>query len=587
MIRQPIITVLGHVDHGKTTLLDYIRGTAIAEREAGKITQHIGATEIPKHVVEKICGKKLDKLRIKLTIPGLLFIDTPGHEAFTNLRKRGGSIADMAILVVDINQGFQPQTLEAIDILKTYKVPFIVAANKVDLINGWSPVNDAFFLESLEKQDENTRLLAENKIYELVGKLYELGFNSERFDRVTDFTKQVLIIPTSGKTGEGVPDLLLYVAGLSQKFMEGKLNIDIEKPGRGSILEVKEVQGLGTTVDVILYEGKLKSGDNIVLSGVDKPIRTKIRALLSPKPLQEIRDPKQRFNSIKEVHAACGIKIAAPGLDKAIPGGSIIAVRNNLEEVMKEIEEEMKEIQFEKEIDGVVVKADTLGSLEALVKLLETEKVPVKFGSIGKVSKKDIIKAFAVKQKNKYLGVVFAFNTSVMEDAAEEAVRLDIPIFESNVIYTLLESYTGWKESEKEKEKENLLSSNIYPCKLKILPGYIFRKSKPAVCGIEINQGTLRPGARLVNKSGEIIGKVKEIQDNGKNIKEATPGMQVAVSIEGGSIGKNIDEGDELYTFIPINRIRELLALFEKNNMDVEMELLKEIKQIEKKIKEW
>lgn len=586
MIRQPIITVLGHVDHGKTTLLDYIRGTTVAEREAGKITQHIGATEIPKKNIEEICGDKLKKLGIELTIPGLLFIDTPGHEAFTNLRKRGGSIADLAILVIDINQGLQPQTLEAIDILKTYKVPFIVAANKIDMLNGWVSHNGAFFLESFNKQEEKVKLELENKIYELVGKLYELGFNSERFDRVSDFTKQILIIPTSAKTGEGIPDLLLYASGLSQKFMEKKLDIDIEKPGRGSILEVKEVQGLGTTIDIILYEGKIRTGDTIVLAGMQGPIQTKVRALLRPKPLQEIRDPKQRFNSVKEVHAACGIKIAAPNLDNALPGGSVICVWGDPKEAIEEIKGEIEEIEFEKEINGVIVKADTLGSLEAMVKLLETEEIPVKSGSIGKVNKKDVMKAYSVKQKDNYLGVIFAFNTGVTEDALEEAERLDVPIFESNVIYTLLETYKGWKETEREKEKQGLLSSNMYPVKVKILPGYVFRKSKPAICGVEIISGILRPGARLINGSGEIVGKIKEIQDKGENVQEAKAGMQVAVSIDGGVIGRNINEGDVLYNFIPLDKINDLLTLFQRENMTEEEELLKEIKQIEKRIKE-
>ncbi len=586
MIRQPIIAVLGHVDHGKTTLLDYIRGSSIAAKEAGGITQHIGATEVPKEALKRIFGDKLEKMGIKLTIPGLLFIDTPGHEAFTNLRKRGGSIADLAVLVVDVMQGFQPQTLEAIDILKSYKVPFIVAANKIDMINGWEPHPNSFFLASFNKQDPKVQALLENKVYELVGKLYELGFNAERFDRVQDFTKQILIIPISAKTGEGVPDLLLYLAGLAQKFMEKKLETDINKPGRGAVLEVKEVQGLGTTIDIILYEGRIRAGDTIVLPGTSGPIITKVRALLKPKPLSEIRDPKQRFNSVKEVFAAAGVKIAAPGLDTAIPGGTIIVVEGDPNQAVEEIKREMAEIGFTTDREGVIVKADTLGSLEAMIKLLSDRNIPVKSGGIGKVTKKDITEAFAVKQKNNYLGVIFAFNTQVTEDAREEADKLEIPIFESSVIYKILEDYEEWVKKEKEKEKENLLQSKLYPAKFKILPGYVFRRSKPAIVGVEILGGILRAGVSVINTNGEIVGKIKGMQDKGENIPEAKKGMQVAVSIEGPTVGRQIKEGEVLYTFIPLDRIRMLIPVLEKEGLDEEVEILKEIWKLEKVIKE-
>ncbi len=585
MIRQPIITVLGHVDHGKTTLLDYIRGTSLAAREAGGITQHIGATEVPKDALKRIFGDKLEKMGIHLTIPGLLFIDTPGHEAFTNLRKRGGSIADLAILVVDILQGFQPQTLEAIDILKSYKVPFIVAANKIDLIDGWEPHENAFFLETFKKQSPKVQGILENKVYEIVGKLFELGFNAERFDRVQDFTKQILIIPISAKTGEGIPDLLLYLAGLAQKFMEKNLETDINKPGRGAILEVKEVQGLGTTIDVILYDGRIRAGDTIVLPGMDGPIVTRVRALLKPKPLSEIRDPKQKFQSIKEAFAASGIKIAAPGLDRAIPGGTVI-VAEDVNAAIEEVKKELSEVGFTTDKEGVVVKADTLGSLEAMIKILSEKNIPVKSARIGKVNKKDVAEAFSVKQKNTYLGIIFAFNTEIMEEAREEAEKLDVPIFQSNVIYKIIEDYDEWVKVEKEKEKENLLKSKLYPAKIKILPGYVFRRSKPAIVGIEVLGGILRPGVSLINEGGEIIGKLKGMQDKGENIQEAKKGMQIAVSIEGPTVGRQIKEGDVLYTFIPIQRIRILTQTFEKEGMEEELEILREIWKLEKVVKE-
>jgi len=218
-IRQPIVSVLGHVDHGKTTLLDKIRGTAIAKKEAGGITQHIGATEIPLEVIKEICGPILDKLGGKLTIPGLLFIDTPGHEAFTNLRKRGGSIADLAVLVIDVNEGFRPQTIESLNILRSYKVPFVVAANKIDRIRGWNSREMRPISESIRKQKEWVVQELDKKIYELVGSLSRMGFSAERFDRIRDFTREVCIVPVSALTGEGIPELLAIISGLAQKYL--------------------------------------------------------------------------------------------------------------------------------------------------------------------------------------------------------------------------------------------------------------------------------------------------------------------------------------------------------------------------------
>ncbi len=289
MIRQPIITVMGHVDHGKTSLLDKIRNTAIASKEAGGITQHIGASEVPVDVINNICGPLLKKMNITLTIPGLLFIDTPGHEAFTNLRRRGGSISDLAILVVDVTKQFEPQTYEAIEILKEYKTPFIVAANKIDLVTGWQKKDTYSFAESLNQQRPDVVADLEAKLYTLVGSLSEVGFSSERYDRVTDVKKEISIIPLSARTGEGVAELLMYVAGLSQRFLEKRLEIDPSEPGMGGILELKEEKGLGLTLDAILYNGTLRVNDIIAFATSSGVKTAKIRSLLRPKPLQELK----------------------------------------------------------------------------------------------------------------------------------------------------------------------------------------------------------------------------------------------------------------------------------------------------------
>ncbi len=576
MIRSPIITVLGHVDHGKTFLLDRIRGTSIAAKEAGAITQHVGASFIPTDVIKQKCGELLEKYKFELKIPGLLFIDTPGHEAFTNLRKRGGSTADLAVLVIDITQGVQPQTKEAIEILKLNKVPFIVAANKIDLINGWISNEEEMFLKTFKKQREQVKQLLDEGIYKLMGQLSEFGFDSDRFDRVSDLTKQVLIIPVSAKTGEGIPELLLFLAGLSQKFMKNKLEIDEEKPAKGGVLEVKEVQGLGMTIDAIIYDGCLKKDDKIAVGGKNGVIITKIRALLVPQPLEEIRDPRKKFKTVDKVYAAAGVKIAAPGLEEALAGSPLRVIKGNEEEVKKEIESELRELRIEKQIDGVIIKADALGSLEAIVMLLENKGVPVKKADVGAVSKKDVIEAESVRKRNRYLGVIFAFNTNVMEEAREEARKTEVKIFESKVIYQLEEDYEKWRKEEEEREKEEELQKYIFPAKIKILPGFVFRASKPAVVGVEVIDGVIKSSYPLMNDRGKVIGTIQSIQEKNQSITKAEKGMKVAVSIQGAVVGRNINEGDILYTAIPKDQVYEMLSKFKKY-----LELIKEIKNIE------
>ncbi|MBU4608095.1 MAG: translation initiation factor IF-2, partial [Methanobacterium sp.] len=397
-IRSPIVSVLGHVDHGKTTLLDFIRGSAIASKEAGGITQHIGATEIPMEVIENICGDFLNKVTIKDTLPGLFFIDTPGHEAFTTLRKRGGALADLAILIVDINEGFKPQTYEALNILKMYKTPFIVAANKIDRLYGWQINKKSSFMETFSKQPSNIQQNLETRIYELVGILHQEGFESERFDRVTDFASQIAIIPISAQTGEGIAELLTMLMGLAQQYLQQQLQIETHAPAKGTILEVKEEVGLGLTIDAVIYDGIIKKNDQIALMTSEDVITTRIRSLLKPRPLEEIRESKKRFQKVDEVVAAAGIKIVAPNIENVVSGSPLRVGRGNMESIKEEMLREIEDIKIDTEDVGIMVKADTLGSLEALVNLLKDIDIPIRTADIGDVSRRDVIDAAIVRQ---------------------------------------------------------------------------------------------------------------------------------------------------------------------------------------------
>jgi translation initiation factor 5B len=577
MIRQPIITVLGHVDHGKTSLLDALRASRVAAREAGKITQHIGATEIPLDSVREIAGNLIEKFGFDLKIPGLLLIDTPGHEAFSNLRKRGGNIADLAILVVDAMQGLQPQTIEAIEILKVNKVPFIIAMNKIDLLPFYDS-KEGSFLSNLATQREDVKKQLDEKIYVLVGKIFEHGFQSERFDRC-EFGKQIPIVPCSAKTKEGLPEILTLLSGLSQKYLEKDLEINGNENGKGAVLEAKEEKGLGKTIDVILYQGEIELNDEIAVAGKNGIIRTKVRALLQPKPLQEMMDTKEKFSSVQKVFAASGVKIAAPGLDDVLVGSTMIVVKE--ENDIESLNEEMNQSTFSSEQKGIIVKADAIGSLEAIVGLFKKEGVPVRKADIGNINRKDIMEAASMLCEDPLLGVVVGFNVSIDNEAEKEAKLRDIRIFNDRVIYKIIEEYKEWVEKSKKATKDEDMACLVWPVEIDFLKGKTFRNNKPAIIGVKINEGYLKEGWKIMNAKGEIIGKVTGMQNEGKSVKEVKKGEEVAIAIGDGSVGKNLFEGEKLYSCIPPRQYCNLEKYLDEFSEE-EKKLLEEIKKKQK-----
>ena len=576
-IRSPICTIAGHVDHGKTSILDKIRGTAIVETEAGRITQAIGASIIPLLTIQKICGSLLERLKIKFTIPGLLFIDTPGHAAFTNLRKRGGNLADIAIVVIDINEGFKPQTIEVIDILKQYKTPFVVALNKIDMVVGWQS-NNLPLLESIQKQSETIQQLLDKKLYELVGKLSNFGFNSERFDRVDDYTKQIAIIPLSAKTGEGIPELLMVITGLAQKYLEKKLNIDVKGAAKGTVLEVKETKGLGISLDVIIYDGTLKKNDLVVIGGLEKPITTKIKALFEPMPLAEMRDKRSKFKAVQSVSAATGVKISSPDIEEVVAGMPLRACKEEeLEKVNEEIQKEVEEVIIETDKRGIVIKADTLGSLEALIKLLREKGITIKKASVGNISKKDIAEASTTYAEDPLKAVILGFN--VVCDIKEVGV---VKVIISDIIYKIIEDFEKWQIEEKKKQESGKLDLLVMPCKIQVLRGYVFRQSNPAVVGVSVEVGTLKVNTPLMKNDGKEITEVRSMQSEQENIEKAERGKQVAISMDKVTVGRQINEGDTLYSAVPEENFRRLKELKKYLNAD-EINVLKEIAAIKRK----
>lgn len=579
VLRQLIISVLGNVDSGKTQLLDTIRNTAIVESEPGKITQSIGCSIITSDTIKKICGSLLEKHNIKIKIPGFVIIDTPGHAAFTNLRRRGGNLADIAIIVIDINEGVKLQTLECIDILKQYKTPFVVALNKIDMLPGWNSNPKISLLESISRQNESAMLLLEKRLYEAVGKLSELGFNSERFDRIDDYTKQIAIIPTSAKTGEGLSELLMVMTGLSQKFLEESLKVNVEGNAKGAVLEVKEEKGLGTTIDVIIYDGSLKQNDTIVIGSLIEPVATKIKALFEPMPLAEMRDKKAKYKSVKKVSAATGVKIAAPELDKVVAGMPLRSCSpSEIEKVKEEIKKEVEEVIIETDKNGIVIKADSLGSLEALIKILREKNIEIKKASIGNITKKDISDAETSYEKDQLQSVVLGFNVKLLQEVKPGNVK----VLSHNIIYKLVEDFEKWREDTKKaleaKETEYLYK----PCKIQIMKGYIFRQNNPAVVGVDILVGTLKAGTPLMKNDGVAITEAKSMQHEQENIDKAEKGKQVAVSLPNVTVGRQVHESDILYSAIPEEHFRKLKE-FKKYLSPEEIGVLKEIAEIMRK----
>jgi translation initiation factor 5B len=583
-VRQPIVSVLGHIDAGKTKLLDKIRKSSVQDREVGGITQHIGASYFPVETLANLCGPLFKGLRKDVQIPGLLVIDTPGHEAFVNLRKRGGAVADIAILVVDVLRGFEAQTYECLDILKEKKTPFLVAANKIDRIPGWKPHDDETFSASYRNQDHYVQQALDEKLYTIMGTFSRLGFRTDKFNNVKDFTKTIAIVPTSAKTGEGIPELLAVLIGLTQQYLQNRLKTT-EGPAKGTVLEVKEEPGLGITTNVIIYDGILQKGDLIVVGAKEKPIVTNIRAVFLPKPLDEIRDPRDKFSSVESVSAAAGVKIAAPGLEDALAGAPLYSVpsEDQLDDYIKLVSEEVQQIKIATDLDGIVLKTDALGSLEAIADSLKRNDVPIKMADVGDVSKRDVTEAAVVKEREPLHGVILAFNVKVLPDAEEEARNRNVPIFNQRTIYSLIDEYLAWLKKEDEARLGEEYDRLVKPAKVKFLPGYVFRKAKPAVIGVEVLAGRIKPKNMLVKEDGRNVGEILQIQEKGKAASEAKIGAQVAVSLGKAIVGRHIHEGETFYVRVPEAHAKVLQTKFQDRLTAEELEALNEFIEIRRR----
>ncbi|OIR57970.1 MAG: translation initiation factor eIF5B [Amphiamblys sp. WSBS2006] len=582
-LRAPICCVLGHVDTGKTKLLDAIRETNVQEGEAGGITQQIGATYFPTASLRQKTEKVVSGF--DFAVPGLLVIDTPGHESFTNLRARGSSLCNIAVLVVDIMHGIEPQTRESIMLLRERKTPFIVALNKIDRLYGWEANKDISVKKNLERQKKNVKTEFEDRLAGIVGQFASEGMNAELYTRNKDIRRTVSLIPTSAVTGDGVADLVLVVCMVTQKMM--RKDLQYVSAVECTVLEVKMVEGLGTTIDVILSNGRLYEGDTIVLCGISGPIVTNIRALLTPQAMKELRVKSQYVHN-KSVCASLGVKIFAPGLESAV-AGSRLFVGSTEEEIAEAKELAVQDFasvfrDIKLETKGVSVQASTLGSLEALLTFLRSKDISCMRAGIGTLYKKDVLLAATASKED---SAVLCFDVRVDSEAAEVAAREGVTLLTGDIIYNLFDMLLVYREGVRASKKKRLAAQAVFPCVLGIVPGCVFNKKDPIVVGVSVLEGVLHVGTPLcvVEKDKRVsIGRVTSIEKNHVAVQTLRVG-EAAVKIEmaGGStpmVGRSFEEKARLYSQITRESIDVLKDSFREEMLKEDWALVKKLKAV-------
>lgn len=585
--RSPVICVLGHVDTGKTKLLDFIRRTHVQDNEAGGITQQIGATFVPNNAIKEQTKHVKDKT--KLQLPGLLIIDTPGHESFTNLRSRGSSLCDIAILVIDIMHGLEQQTIESIGLLKERKTPFIVALNKIDRLYDWKSNPRRDIEDLLKQQPTNTKVEFETKTKDIILQLNKQGLNAALYFENPDTKSYVSLVPTSAVTGDGMGNLISMLISFSQSKLMKRI---IFKPDDldATVFEVKAIQGLGTTLDVILINGTLNEGDKIVLAGYEGAIVTQIRALLVPHPLRELR-VKAQYTELKSVNGSIGVKVTGHDLDKAIAGLQLHVAKTDADVerlqtfCMKEFDTAMNKIKC---VDrGVYVQASTLGSLEALLEFLKQSKIPYSSVRIGPVVRKDVMKISTMLEHAPTYACILAFDVKVERDAQDLADQLGVKIFQAEIIYHLFDKFTAHIEDVKKKQREQFKGIAVFPCKLRILPNCIFNKRDPIVIGVEVLAGKLKQDTPIwVVGKDIIIGRVTSIQSNHVEKEMAKVGEEVCIKIENTSsdapkmIGRHFEESDMLISHISRESIDACKNYFRDDLEKSDWQLTVELKKV-------
>lgn len=588
-LRAAVVCVLGHVDTGKTKILDKLRRTNVQDAEAGGITQQIGATNVPIDAIQESTKHVKGFADKKFKIPGLLIIDTPGHESFSNLRSRGSSLCDIAILVVDIMHGLEPQTIESINLLKAKKCPFVVALNKIDRLYDWKTMNRRDIQDIVKGQSVNTQREFEKRSKEIIVQFAEQSLNAALFYENPDPRSFLSLVPTSAITGEGMGNLLALIVDACQGPLAKRLMYSEEL--QATVLEVKALPGLGTTIDCILVNGFLREGETMIVAGTDGPIVTQIRSLLMPQPLKELR-VKNAYIEHREVQAAQGVKIAAKDLEKAIAGLNLQVAQKPdevevlKEEIAKELSNALGNIKLAER--GVYVQASTLGALEALLDFLKTSKIPYAGIRIGPVVKKDVMKASIMLEHDSQYATILAFDVKIEKDAQELADSLGVKIFQADIIYHLFDKFTQYREELKQRKRDENKHIAVFPCKLRILPQYIFNSRDPIVIGVMVEAGIIKEGTPLCvpNKDFIELGMVSSIECNHKSVETARKGQEVCVKIEPipgeapKMFGRHFDEKDFIVSKISRQSIDACKEYFRDDLVKTDWQLMVELKKL-------
>uniref|UniRef100_A0A8D3BMM5 Eukaryotic translation initiation factor 5B n=1 Tax=Scophthalmus maximus TaxID=52904 RepID=A0A8D3BMM5_SCOMX len=613
-LRSPVVCVLGHVDTGKTKILDKLRHTHVQDGEAGGITQQIGATNVPKETIEEQTRmvKNFNKEGIK--IPGMLIIDTPGHESFSNLRNRGSSLCDIAILVVDIMHGLEPQTLrvhqpaegEEVSVYRrpqqgrftAKRVPplpvvyFLVfdccCCLQIDRLYDWKRSPETDVHTTLKKQKKNTKDEFDGRAKAVIVEFAQQGLNAALFYENKDPRTFVSMVPTSAHSGDGMGNLIALLIELTQTMLARRLAHCDEL--RAQVMEVKALPGMGTTIDVILINGCLREGETIIVPGVEGPIVTQIRGLLLPPPLKELR-VKNQYEKHKEVSTAQGVKILGKDLEKTLAGLPLLVAHHDDEipvlrdELERELKQTLSSIKLEEK--GVYVQASTLGSLEALLEFLRTSKVPYSGINIGPVHKRDVMKASAMLEHDQQYAVILAFDVKVERESQEMADSLGVRVFWAEIIYHLFDAFTKYREDYKKAKQDEFKHIAVFPVKLKVLPQFIFNSRDPIVMGVTVEAGVLRQGTPLcVPAKGFVdIGVVTSIEMNHKSVESAKKGQEICIKIEpipGESpkmFGRHFEATDPIVSKITRASIDALKNWFRDEMQKTDWQLIVELKK--------
>ena len=595
-LRCPIVVIMGHVDTGKTKLLDKIRKTNVQGGEAGGITQQIGATFFEKKTLETQTARLNETEKFDINVPGMLVIDTPGHESFTNLRSRGSSLCDVAILVVDLMHGLEQQTIESLTMLRSRGTPFVVALNKVDRCYAWKTCADAPIREALKEQPEGTMSEFRSRTTDAKVQLQEQGVNSNLYWEMGDDdwmnSDFVPLVPTSAVTGEGVQDILLLLCQMAQRKLWKQImwcaNLQC------TVLEVKQIDGLGTTVDVLVVNGYIREGDKAVFCTLNGPIVTEIRGLLTPPPSREMR-VKADYIHHKEVKGALGVKLIGNNLEKVMAGTPVMIVGPDDEEedIKAEVMSDLSRIQDKLSTDkkGVMVQASTLGALEALLQFLREETkppIPVSSVGIGAITKRDVTQISIMNEKGcPEYATILAFDVNVEREARDHANAMSVRIFTADIIYHLFDQFTRFMDELAEKRRADAAAVAVFPSICRILPQHVFNQKDPIIVGMEVVEGILKVGTPLCIPSlgGLHVGKVTSIESNGREQETAKKGASIAVKIVNESnpnimYGRQFDATHSLYSTLTRASIDALKANFKDKLENEDWRLVVKLKKV-------